>query len=243
MGLRCLHAMRERFLMMNLWKLPRLLLKLRNLNCKVKLWMTTEKGGREMAKGDSDLGENGEETRVKQAVFSYGEKERERFNRILSYYVGTHNFHNSTTSTKAEDPSARRYIISFEANTVVTVEGIDFVKCEVVGQSFMLHQICKMIGACRGCPPSLYLKKLFRSKHLSKYLHSHEELSMKAYEEEAEDFKMKQIYSHIASTEQKEGAVALWLHSLNHRNPPDLHNANEDVPIDGESAQADNLAE
>ena len=71
---------------------------------------------------------------------------KEGFNRILKYYVGTHNFHNFTTRTKAEDPSAKRYIVSFEANTTLTVEGIEFVKCEVVGQSFMLHQIRKMMG-------------------------------------------------------------------------------------------------
>lgn len=45
---------------------------------------------------------------------------------------------------------------------------------------------------------------------------------MKAYTEEAEEFKLKHIYSHIASTEHKEGAVAIWLHSLNYRNYPDL---------------------
>lgn len=89
--------------------------------------------------------------------FCYGEKEKERFNRILKYYVGSHNFHNFTTRTKAEDPSARRYIISFDAKTTVTVDGIEFVKCEVVGQSFMLHQIRKMIGLAvaivRNCAP------------------------------------------------------------------------------------------
>lgn len=45
---------------------------------------------------------------------------------------------------------------------------------------------------------------------------------MEAYAEEAEDFKLKHIYTHIASTEHKEGAVGLWLHSLNYRNYPDL---------------------
>ncbi|KAK9129342.1 hypothetical protein Sjap_009829 [Stephania japonica] len=178
----------------------------------------------------------------------YGEKERERFNRILKHYVGTHNFHNCTTRTKAEDPSARRYIVSFDANVVVNVEGMDFVKCEVVGQSFMLHQIRKMIGLAvavmRNCAPEslidtalrqdvnitvptapevgLYLDECFFTSYNQKWKESHEELSMKAYAEEAEKFKMMQIYSHISVTEQKEGVVALWLHSLNHRNYPDL---------------------
>lgn len=89
---------------------------------------------------------NGEDKPVKRSEFCYGLKEKERFNKILKHYVGSHNFHNFTTRTKAEDPSAQRYIVSFHANTTVNVEGIEFVKCEVVGQSFMLHQIRKMIG-------------------------------------------------------------------------------------------------
>jgi tRNA pseudouridine38-40 synthase len=70
---------------------------------------------------------------------------QERFNRILKYYVGTHNFHNFTTRTKAEDPAAKRFIISFYANHVVILDGIDFIWCEVIGQSFMLHQSRKMM--------------------------------------------------------------------------------------------------
>jgi tRNA pseudouridine38-40 synthase len=106
--------------------------------------------------GDDEKTKSKEEM-VKGSSFCYGEKEKERFNRILGYYVGSHNFHNFTTRTKAEDPSARRYIVSFEAKTTVNVEGIEFVKCEVVGQSFMLHQIRKMIGVAvaimRNCAP------------------------------------------------------------------------------------------
>ncbi|CAN1315316.1 Pseudouridylate synthase 1 homolog [Linum perenne] len=93
---------------------------------------------------------------------SLGEEEKERFNRILSYYVGSHNFHNFTTRTKAEDPAAWRYIVSFTANTVVTVDGIEFVKCEVIGQSFMLHQIRKLMGVAvaimRNCAPESLIK-------------------------------------------------------------------------------------
>ena len=106
---------------------------------------------------------NGEDKPTKGSGFCYGEKERERFNRILKYYVGTHNFHNFTTRTKAEDPAARRFIISFEANTTVVVEGMEFVKCEVVGQSFMLHQIRKMVGLAvaimRNCAPESLINK------------------------------------------------------------------------------------
>ncbi|TKY54716.1 tRNA pseudouridine synthase 1 [Spatholobus suberectus] len=201
---------------------------------------------------------NREDTSTNGSGFCYGEKERERFNKILKYFVGTHNFHNFTTRTKAEDPAARRYIVSFHANTTLVVEGMEFVKCEVVGQSFMLHQIRKMIGLAvaimRNCAPEslidkalqqdvninvptapevgLYLDECFFASYNQKWKDSHEELSMKAYEKDAEEFKMKYIYSHIASTEQKEGTVALWLHSLNHRNYPDLRIVNEEAITD-----------
>ncbi|KAL2338501.1 hypothetical protein Fmac_012947 [Flemingia macrophylla] len=208
---------------------------------------------------------NGEDKSTNGSGFCYGEKERERFNKILRYFVGTHNFHNFTTRTKAEDPAARRYIISFTANTTLVVEGMEFVKCEVVGQSFMLHQIRKMIGLAvaimRNCAPEslidkalhrdvninvptapevgLYLDECFFSSYNQKWKDSHEELSMKAYEKEAENFKMKYIYSHISSTEQKEGTVALWLHSLNHRNYPDLRIVDEEAVTDNKRADTE----
>ena len=68
----------------------------------------------------------------------------------------------------------------------------------------------------------LYLDECFFTSYNQKWKDSHEEVSMNDYEAEAEDFKIKHIYSHIASSEHKDGAVGLWLHSLNYRNYPDL---------------------
>ncbi|KAJ0702179.1 putative mitochondrial tRNA pseudouridine(27/28) synthase [Helianthus annuus] len=192
---------------------------------------------------------NGEDGNiVKENVYCYGDKERQRFNKILKQYEGTHNFHNFTTKMKATDPAANRNIISFNADTTVTIDGIEFVKCEVVGQSFMLHQIRKMIGVAvavmRNCAleslietalrpdvkinvptapeVGLYLEECFFSSYNEICKDTHEEVSMKDYAEEAEEFKLKHIYPHIALTEHKEGTVAVWLHSLNYRNYPDL---------------------
>ncbi|CAH2036730.1 unnamed protein product [Thlaspi arvense] len=192
-----------------------------------------------LAKGE--LGNGG-------SKFCYGEKEKERFNRILSNYVGSHNFHNFTTRTKAADPAANRYILSFNADTVIHLDGKDFVKCEVVGQSFMLHQIRKMIGLAvavmRNFAPEsviqtafkkdvrivvpmapevgLYLDECFFTSYNKRFKGSHDEVSMEEYKEIAEEFKWKHVYSHIGSAEEKDGIVAIWLHSLNRRNYPDL---------------------
>ncbi|EPS66763.1 hypothetical protein M569_08012 [Genlisea aurea] len=181
-------------------------------------------------------------------AFSYGDEIKERFNRILESYQGTHNFHNFTTRTKAQDPSAKRYIISFTANSVIPIDGIDFINCVVVGQSFMLHQIRKMIGLAvaimRNTAPEslmetafqekvnmnvpmapevgLYLDECFFPSYNEKWRDTHEEVSMEGFEDEAEEFKVKFIYPHVAATEHRDGVVALWLHSLNHRNYPDL---------------------
>ncbi|KAM0868138.1 hypothetical protein ACQ4PT_041532 [Festuca glaucescens] len=191
--------------------------------------------------------ENGEES--PQSTFAYTDEVKEKFSRILKHYVGTHNFHNFTTRTKAEDPAAKRFIISFTADRVVSLDGIDFVRCEVVGQSFMLHQIRKMVGLAvavmRNCAPEsiydvafrkdirlnvptapevgLHLDECMFTSYNTKWKDTHEAVSIEPYAEETEDFKIKYIFPHIAAMEHKEGAVALWLHSLNSRNYPDFH--------------------
>lgn len=204
---------------------------------------------------------NGEESPLTKNTFAYTDEVKEKFNRILKYYVGTHNFHNFTTRTKAEDPAAKRFIISFTANRVVRLDGIDFVRCEVVGQSFMLHQIRKMVGLAvavmRNCAPEsiydvafrkdirlnvptapevgLHLDECMFTSYNAKWKDTHEAVSIEPYAEEAEEFKVKYIFPHIAAMEHKEGAVALWLHSLNSRNYPDfryMENAGSEAKVD-----------
>lgn len=97
----------------------------------------------------------------------------------------------------------------------------------------------------------LYLDECFFTSYNQKWKDSHEEVSMKDYEAESEDFKVKHIYSHIASSEHKDGAVGLWLHSLNYRNYPDLlvattngkrtdgKNVEVEIKTDGRSAETD----
>lgn len=68
----------------------------------------------------------------------------------------------------------------------------------------------------------LYLEECIFTNYNQKCKDTHEEVSMKDYVKEAEEFKLKHIYPYIASTEHKEGTIAVWLHSLNHRNYPDL---------------------
>lgn len=66
---------------------------------------------------------------------------RARLDGLLAQYVGTHNFCNFTEGMDADDPSSKRQMLSFAAKDVVVVEGVPHVRLEVVGQSFMLHQV------------------------------------------------------------------------------------------------------
>jgi tRNA pseudouridine38-40 synthase len=75
----------------------------------------------------------------------------------------------------------------------------------------------------------LYLDECFFTSYNKRFKGSHEEVSMEEYKEVAEEFKWKYVYSHIGSAEEKDGAVAIWLHSLNQRNYPDLR-SNEYQP-------------
>ena len=68
----------------------------------------------------------------------------------------------------------------------------------------------------------LYLDECYFTAYNHKWKDSHEPMSMERYVEEAERFKCEFIFPHIAEMEEKEGAVALWLHSLNTRNYPDF---------------------
>lgn len=64
----------------------------------------------------------------------------------LCQYEGTMSFHNFTKRKSADDADAQRYIISFQAQDPILMEGIEWIPTQVVGQSFLLHQIRKMVS-------------------------------------------------------------------------------------------------
>jgi tRNA pseudouridine38-40 synthase len=66
----------------------------------------------------------------------------QRLRAVLAKFEGTHNFHNYTTShVKATDAQAKRYILSFEASEPFALGGLELVRCTVLGQSFIMHQV------------------------------------------------------------------------------------------------------
>ncbi|XP_073424674.1 pseudouridylate synthase 1 homolog [Dendrobates tinctorius] len=67
-------------------------------------------------------------------------------NRLLSFYKGTHSFHNFTRGKLSDDPSARRHMYQISCSEPFVRHGVEFSRIVITGQSFMLHQIRKMVG-------------------------------------------------------------------------------------------------
>mmetsp|Transcript_14314 Transcript_14314/g.22067 ORF Transcript_14314/g.22067 Transcript_14314/m.22067 type:complete len:501 (-) Transcript_14314:727-2229(-) len=70
----------------------------------------------------------------------------EKLRAALKRYEGTHSYHNYTNGKTSDDKSAKRYMMSFIAlDPVVDEFGTEWIPTQVVGQSFLLHQIRKMV--------------------------------------------------------------------------------------------------
>ncbi|KAI1769895.1 pseudouridine synthase [Hypoxylon cercidicola] len=160
----------------------------------------------------------------------------------LDRYVGTRNYHNYTIQKSHSDPSARRTIRSFVANPEpVQINDTQWLSLKVHGQSFMMHQIRKMVGmavlvARCGTPfsridesyssarisipkaPSLGLlleRPVFENynKRAIDQLKL-EELDYSKYEKEMQEFKDEQIYRRIFELEERENSFHTFFHQI-----------------------------
>uniref|UniRef100_A0A452T5R7 Pseudouridylate synthase 1 homolog n=1 Tax=Ursus maritimus TaxID=29073 RepID=A0A452T5R7_URSMA len=164
-----------------------------------------------------------------------------RVNGLLACYRGTHNFHNFTSQKGPREASARRYILDMFCEEPFVREGMEFAVIKVKGQSFMTHQIRKMVGLVvaivKGYAPESVLERswgeakvdvpkapglglVLERVHFEKYNQRfgndglHEPLDWTREEAGVAAFKEQHIYPTIISTERRERSMAQWLSTL-----------------------------
>lgn len=167
--------------------------------------------------------------------------EIQRVNSILELMCGTHNFHNYTSGKNPNEASAKRYIIEFKAGMPYVKKGHEFIAISVKGQSFMLHQIRKMIGLCiaicKGfCDEDVITKSWGKEKmdipkapglglildniHYDRYNERygsdgiHEKITWHEIEEEVEKFREEFIWDTIIESEITHKSMMKWLGTL-----------------------------
>lgn len=164
-----------------------------------------------------------------------------RVNEALQLFGGTKNFHNFTSRKKYEDPSARRFIMNFRCEPPFMVDDVEFCMIIVKGQSFMMHQIRKMIGltlaVVRGITDietinrsfdktridipmapglGLVLDQVHYDGYNARFKDDglHEQLEWDECEPAIQEFRDKFIHPVIKETELNEQPMIKWLETL-----------------------------
>ncbi|EME45184.1 hypothetical protein DOTSEDRAFT_87604 [Dothistroma septosporum NZE10] len=177
-----------------------------------------------------------------------------RIQDALNRYVGTRNYHNYTIQKTFKDPSAKRHIKSFQVNTKSVLIGdgpedekTEWLSMKVHGQSFMMHQIRKMIGmvtilvraggqldqmdksfteARYSIPkvPGLGLlleRPVFDSYNTQQATkHDRPTLEFSKYDDKLQDFKEREIYQRIFREEEEKNEFARFFNHVDNFKEP-----------------------
>ncbi|XP_073168737.1 pseudouridylate synthase 1 homolog isoform X1 [Lepidochelys kempii] len=178
---------------------------------------------------------------IQDKTYRLNKETLEKVNKLLACYKGTHNFHNFTSQKGPKDPSAKRYIMEIYCEEPFVKECMEFAVIKVKGQSFMMHQIRKMIGlviaVVKGYAPESIMERswgeekvdvpkapglglVLEKVHFEKYNRRfgndglHEPLEWTEEEEKIAVFKEQHIYPTIINTEREEQSMVNWLSTL-----------------------------
>ncbi|KAJ1901913.1 tRNA pseudouridine synthase 1 [Kickxella alabastrina] len=186
--------------------------------------------------------ETSEEEMARKRAFRVTE-DRLRFVReAFEKYVGTHEFRNFTVTKGCTDNNSKRFIHAFTVSDPMVIQGAEWLSLKVKGQSFMLHQIRKMVGLiilmARANAPLSLINALFagprvnvpKAPGLGLLLESpcfdaynrrtaaqkdsaSDPVTFEPYEAEIVAFKQKFIYDAIIRTEMEDRVFDSWVKS------------------------------
>ena len=172
-----------------------------------------------------------------------------RIKSTLSRFIGSHRYHNYTIDKSPKDPSAIRIIKSFSvSDTPIMIGNTEWLSLKVHGQSFMMHQIRKMVSAAAlivrcGChegriqdtfladrlsipkAPSLGLlleRPVFDAYNEKLVEFGRERIDFGRHEKKMGEFKQREIYERIFREEEKEGVFLAFFAGLDSTRTPGL---------------------
>ncbi|CAI7640158.1 unnamed protein product [Penicillium glandicola] len=166
-----------------------------------------------------------------------------RLQECLDRYEGTKNFHNYTIQKTYKDPSAKRHIKSFKANTTpIIIDGTEWLSLKVHGQSFMMHQIRKMVAMATmvvrsGCHPDritetygperiaipkapglglLLERPIFDAYNTKAQGLDRQPINFQKFETEMNEFKQREIYDRIFREEEQSAGFGSFFNHIDH---------------------------
>ena len=184
-----------------------------------------------------------EEAFRKHEEYRVTEDKLEQMNKLMGRYIGSRYYHNFTSGKLPLEPSARRFITKFEVADKFLMEHngktLEMALLEVQGQSFMLHQIRKMIGLViavirdhtteekieeswgtqrvdipRAPGLGLMLDEIHYGSYNRRFADTHEKLEWSASSDAVDKFMRENVYSDIVRTEIESRNMLEWLRSL-----------------------------
>ncbi|KAJ2850978.1 tRNA pseudouridine synthase 1 [Coemansia brasiliensis] len=155
-------------------------------------------------------------------------------------YQGTHDYRNFTVTKGCTANNSKRHIHWFTVSDPMIIQGCEWLSLKVKGQSFMLHQIRKMVGLiilmARTNVPLRLIDVIFDCARInvpkapglglllerpvfdgynrrvsSQKLATSNQVTFEPYQKEIDAFKQKYIYDNITETEMKEAVFDIWV--------------------------------
>jgi tRNA pseudouridine38-40 synthase len=165
-------------------------------------------------------------------AYRISDTRRKMVEETLSCYIGTQNFHNYTIQKSYSDPSAKRVIRSFKVGlNPIIINDTEWLSLKVHGQSFMMHQIRKMVamaalvvrcGASKDIikasygPANISIPKApalglllerpvfdsYNEKAVKEF--NREKIDFDKYQKEIDEFKQREIYDRMFRDEERD---------------------------------------